>query len=167
MDAFKSRGIARRPRFNAGDAMQIVVTCKCNVDTENLNVAFRILNKEGVKVTTWGTLNEDMPNFSEHIDKTLWNKRFLTGDTLKVSFTGICSLGANLYEIQATVAREHDQYYGNQQILHWMDEAAHVTIILKNKEYVFDGVCDLGFRSTLQVSPAGQHDGAVPVVQTT
>ena len=158
---------ARQNVFYAGDAMQIVVACKCNVDAENLNVAFRILNKEGVKVTTWGTLNEDMPNFAEHIEKTFWNRRFRQGDKFEVSFAGVCSLGANLYEIQATVAREYDQFYGNQQILHWMDEAAHVTIILKNKEYVFDGVCDLGFRSTLLVNRAALCDAVVPVLQTT
>jgi lipopolysaccharide transport system ATP-binding protein len=135
---------SRQSVLYAGDAMQIVVSCVCHVEIENLNVAFRILNKEGVKVTTWGTLNED------NTEKSFWGQKFQKGETFKVAFAGRCNLGANLYEIQATVAREHDQYYGNQQVLHWMDEATHLTVILKNREYVFDGICDLGLRSTMQ-----------------
>jgi lipopolysaccharide transport system ATP-binding protein len=143
----------------AGDDIQIAVKCVCHTDIENLNVAIRVLNKEGVKVTTWGTLNEDMPHFLSAPQKTFWGRKFRNGDAFSVSFSGTCRLGANLYEIQATVAREHDQYYGNQQVLHWLDEATHLTVILKNKEYVFDGVCDLGLRSSLQLSDAafGAH----------
>jgi lipopolysaccharide transport system ATP-binding protein len=139
-----------------------VVSCVSHVNTENLNVAFRILNKEGVKVTTWGTLNEDMPNFPQHSDKTFWGQKFSKGEAFKVSFSGTCNLGANLYEIQATVAREHDQYYGNQQVLHWMDEANHLTVILKNREYVFDGICDLGLRSTLQRKSSREATSLTP-----
>lgn len=135
----------------AGDTITIRVECICHNDVENLNIAFRILNKEGVKVTTWGTLNEDMLNFQDHPQNTFWSRRFRKGDEFHVDFTGECRLGANFYEIQAIVAREHDRYYGNQQILHWLDEAGHLTVILKNKEYVFDGVCDMGLRSRVQL----------------
>ena len=141
----------RQSVFYAGDTITIAVECICNTDIENLNVAFRILNKEGVKVTTWGTLNEDMPNFANNLQSTFWSKHFSKGDTFKVNFTGSCNLGANLYEVQTTVTREHDQYYGNQQVLHWLDEASHFTVILKNKEYVFDGICDLGLRSSVKL----------------
>ncbi|CAG4885538.1 ABC transporter ATP-binding protein [Paraburkholderia gardini] len=136
--------------FYAGDKIKIVVDCVSHVDIVNLNVAFRILSKEGVKVTTWGTLNEDMRLPESSADDMFWNKRFKKGERFKVSFSGACNLGANLYEVQVVVAREYDKFYGNQQVLHWMDEAGHITIILKNKEYVFDGVCDLGLRSTLE-----------------
>lgn len=142
---------SRQSVFYAGDTITIAVECVCHTDIENLNVAFRILNKEGVKVTTWGTLNEDMPNFAANPQATFWSRRFFKGDTFKVSFTGKCKLGANLYEIQATVTKEHDHYYGNQQVLHWLDEASHLTVILRNKEYVFDGICDLGLRSSVKL----------------
>ena len=141
----------RQSVFYAGDTITIAIECICNTDIENLNVAFRILNKEGVKVTTWGTLNEDMPNFPNNLQSTFWRRYFSKGDTFKVSFTGSCNLSANLYEVQTTVTREHDQYYGNQQVLHWLDEASHFTVILKNKEYMFDGICDIGLRSTIEL----------------
>lgn len=137
----------RQNVFYAGDDISIEVACVCHVDIENLNVAFRILTKEGVKVTTWGTLNEDMQDLSE----AFWSRRFAKGDKFKVRFSGCCRLGANFYEVQVVVAREHDRYYGNQQILHWLDDACHFTIVLKSKEYVFDGVCDLGLRSSFEL----------------
>ncbi len=82
---------------------------------------------------------------------TFWSRRFAKGDRFKVSFVGTCKLSANLYEVQIVVAQEHDQYYGNQHVLHWLDDAAHFNVILKNKEYVFDGVCDMGLRSRVEL----------------
>ena len=143
--------MSRQSVFYAGDHITIAIECVCHTNIENLNIAFRILTKEGVKVTTWGTLNEDMQNFAHNLTETFWNRRFAKGDRFKVRFSGSCNLAANLYEVQIVVAREHDQYYGNQQVLHWLDDASHFTVILKNKEYVFDGICDLGLRSSVEV----------------
>lgn len=143
---------SRQSVFYAGDNITIVIECVCHTNIENLNVAFRILTKEGVKVTTWGTLNEDMQNFEQNLTETFWSRCFAKGDRFTVRFSGNCKLGANLYEVQIVVAREHDRYYGKQQVLHWLDEACHFTVILKNKEYVFDGVCDLGLRSSLELN---------------
>ena len=56
-------------------------------------------------------------------------------------------MSANLYEVEAVVAREYDRYYRNQRILHWLDAAAHFNVVLREREYVFDGVVDLGLRS--------------------
>ena len=143
--------MSRQSVFYAGDNITIVVECVCHTNIENLNVAFRILSKEGVKVTTWGTLNEDMERFTQNLTDTFWSRRFAKGDRFKVHFSGSCKLGANLYEVQIVVAREHDRYYGNQQVLHWLDDAGHFTVVLKSKEYVFDGICDMGLRSSVEL----------------
>jgi lipopolysaccharide transport system ATP-binding protein len=137
--------------FYVGDTMRIAIECLCNTDIENLNVAFRVRTKEGVKVTTWGTLNEDMQHFTNAPHTTFWSRKFRKGQKFTVSFSGICALAANLYEIQAIAAIEYDQYYANQRVLHWLDEAAHFTVILRNKEYVFDGICDMGLRSHCEI----------------
>ncbi|KXU90931.1 sugar ABC transporter ATP-binding protein [Paraburkholderia monticola] len=150
VEVFDGRG-SPQSVFYAGDEITLAVECVCNVDIDNLNVAFRIVSKEGIKVTTWGTLNEDMVRFESAPETAFWSRKFAKGDRFTVRFSGRCTLGANLYEVQAVVAREHDQYYGNQQVLHWVDDAGHFTVILKNKEYVFDGVCDLELRSELNV----------------
>jgi lipopolysaccharide transport system ATP-binding protein len=141
----------------AGDAMSIAIECRSNIDIENLNIAFRVRTKEGIKVTTWGTLNEDMPHFADDSQKTFWSRKFQKGQRFTVYFFGVCTLAANFYEIQAVAALEYDRYYANQRILHWLDEAAHFTVIQRNKEYIFDGVCDMGLRSQYARPAKGRH----------
>ncbi|MES2832654.1 MAG: ABC transporter ATP-binding protein [Pseudomonadota bacterium] len=141
----------------AGDTMRLSIECVSHCDIENLNVAFRIRTKEGIKVTTWGTLNQDMPHFTTAPESTFWHRKFTKGEAFTVDFVGTCSLAANLYEIQAVVAVEYDQYYANQRILHWLDEAAHLTVVQKSREYVFDGVCDLGLRYVENASSNAIH----------
>ncbi|MEO6147407.1 MAG: ABC transporter ATP-binding protein [Sulfuriferula sp.] len=144
----------------AGDTMSVAIECVCNADIENLNIAFRIRTKEGVKVTTWGTLNEDMPHFADAPQATFWSRKFRKGQRFTVSFSGVCTLAANFYEIQVVAALEYDQYYANQRVLHWLDEAAHFTVVLKNKEYVFDGVFDMGLRSHYELHTENQSPTA-------
>lgn len=140
-------GRRKQTVFYAGDTINIEIECVCNIATENLNVAFRIINKEGVRITTWGTLNEDMKKFDLNMGDSFWSKKFNKGDHFKMRFEGVCNLTQNLYEVQVVVAREYDKYYNNQRILHWVDEACHFTVVHNIKKYVFDGICDMGLRS--------------------
>lgn len=137
--------------FYIGERLTIKVSLRANVDLNNVNVAFRIRNKEGVKITSWGTLNHDMRASLKNADASeiIWLKNFSAGTEFAVEFNAACTLGANLYEVQATVTREHDMYYGSQQILHWMDEAAFFTVAIKQQEHVVGGICDLGFEQKL------------------
>ena len=147
--------------FRVGEPMRIAVRCVCHEAQENLNVAFRVRTKEGIKVTTWGTLNEDMAAFDTAPEDTFWNRRFAAGEQFTVEFAGTCRLAANYYEVEAVVAREYDQYYRQQRILHWMDEAAHFTVLLREREYVFDGVVDLQLRSQVHMHAAARKPAAV------
>ncbi|WLG88970.1 ABC transporter ATP-binding protein [Pseudomonas cucumis] len=141
--------------FYIGERITIKVSLRANIDLNNINVAFRIRNKEGVKITSWGTLNHDMRAALRNVDASdvIWLKSFNAGAEFSVEFNAACTLGANLYEVQATVTREHDMYYGSQEILHWMDEAAFFTVAIKQQEYVVGGVCDLGFEQKLIEHP--------------
>jgi lipopolysaccharide transport system ATP-binding protein len=134
--------------FQVGEPISFVVTFRANIELRNLNVAFRIRNKEGVKITSWGTLNDDMRAAHEQGRSAglFWNREFAAGQVTRVRFSAPCRLGANFYELQVTVTREHDMYYGSQEVLHWRDEAAFFTVAIKPQEYVVGGVCDLGFR---------------------
>ncbi|MBS4085814.1 ABC transporter ATP-binding protein [Pseudomonas rustica] len=141
--------------FYIGERITIKVSLRANVDLDNVNVAFRIRNKEGVKITSWGTLNHDMRASAQNVGQSdlIWLKSFKAGAEFAVEFNATCTLGANLYEVQATVTREHDMFYGSQQILHWMDEAAFFTVAIKQQEYVVGGICDLGFDQKLIEHP--------------
>ena len=124
------------------------VECLCHSDLKNLNISVRLRNKEGVKIYSWGTLNQDMA-----VDAGLcsgeyfWNKTFTTGEKITVDFEFLCSLGANLYEVQAAISQEGKPYYAEQRILHWRDEAAFFTIATKPREYHFGGVMDLRMKA--------------------
>jgi lipopolysaccharide transport system ATP-binding protein len=133
--------------FNIGDEVIFKIKFRANIELFGINVAFRIRNKEGIKVTSWGTLNDDMRKASDGFPKQnlFWSKKFIAGTITTVLFRMKCPLAGNFYELQTTVAKEQDMYYGSQEILHWKDEAAFFTISLKPKEYVVGGICDLGF----------------------
>jgi lipopolysaccharide transport system ATP-binding protein len=134
--------------FRIGEEINFSITFRTSKDLENLNVAFRIRNKEGVKITSWGTLNDDMRTASEASRSKrdlFWHRTFRSGDTVTVNFSASCRLGPNFYELQATVTRERDMFYGSQEVLHWKDEAAFFTVALKPQEHVVGGICDLGF----------------------
>ncbi|MCT7604558.1 ABC transporter ATP-binding protein [Aliarcobacter butzleri] len=134
----------KKNHFFIGEEIYISVHFKANVKLNKLNVAFRIRNKEGVKITSWGTLNEYMLN---HDKENLWNKEFIENEEYQVVFSGICTLAQNFYEIQVTVTREESECYSKQKILHWKDEACFFNVTVIPCEYVVGGVCDIGLRS--------------------
>lgn len=130
--------------FYPGDPLVIRVGVQIHRDLEHLNVGLRIRNKQGIKIYSWGTLNQDLQIWSQHREgETFWDRRFTAGTSLTIDFTCPCDLGVNLYEVQAVVAEERDRYYGDQRILHWRDEAAFFQVLMTYREYFFGGTCDL------------------------
>jgi lipopolysaccharide transport system ATP-binding protein len=140
---------AAKSHFTIGEPLRLAIRCRANIALAHCSIAFRLRNREGVKITSWGTLNEDMQKLSDDpaSDNVFWRRTFAEGEIFEVSFSGTCSLSANFYEVQATITYEGDPYYGQQRILHWRDEAAFFSVGLRHKEYVVGGICDLGLRS--------------------
>ncbi|MGK3126780.1 ABC transporter ATP-binding protein [Candidatus Pantoea formicae] len=130
--------------FNPGEDVRIRVHFSIHTDIDKLNVGIRIRNKEGVKIYSWGTLNQDMFKISKGSKENLyWNKKFLKGSKDYVDLEFNCSLGSNLYEIQASVSHEETPDYFSQRILHWRDEAAFFHVHVIRDEYFFGGLTDL------------------------
>jgi lipopolysaccharide transport system ATP-binding protein len=137
--------------FDPRDTVSIVIECVAHCDIEHLNVGLRIRNKEGVKMYSWGTLNQDMAIRAGLRDGPMfWNRNFKAGHHFTVRFAFLCGLGPNLYEIQATVAQEGKPYYAEQRMLHWVDEAAFFTVTTKADEYHFGGVLDLRMQAEFE-----------------
>lgn len=134
----------KKRHFIIGEEIRIVINFKANVELNKLNVAFRIRNKEGVKVTSWGTLNEYMLN---HDKENLWNKEFKADEEYTVVFSGICNLAQNFYELQVTITREESECYSKQKVLHWKDEACFFNVTVLPCQYVVGGICDIGLRT--------------------
>ncbi|MEZ2738509.1 ABC transporter ATP-binding protein [Comamonas jiangduensis] len=130
--------------YYAGERLRIRVNCQSFSKIDKLNVAIRIRNKEGVKMYSWGTLNQDMTIRAKNIDAPIfWEKKFKAGDIFQVLLDCDCDLGENMYEIQAAVSTEETMNYMSQRMLHWIDEAAFFQVSMKREEYFFGGVVDL------------------------
>ncbi|SAK51728.1 ABC transporter-like protein [Caballeronia fortuita] len=130
--------------FYPNEPLTVRVVCRAKKDMTHLNVGMRIRNKEGVKLYSWGTLNQDMANIAAKNGESLfWNREVTAGEEFEVIFKAPCSLGVNLYEIQAAVSYEGTPDYHNQRMLHWRDEAAFFQVLIKREEYFFGGVLDM------------------------
>jgi lipopolysaccharide transport system ATP-binding protein len=146
---------AEKQVFYPTETATLRVQCVCHADLTHLNVSVRLRNKEGVKIYSWGTLNQDMAIDAGVADGLyFWNKSFTAGEVITVDFQFLCSLGVNLYEVQAAISQEGKPYYAEQRILHWRDEAAFFSTATKPREYHFGGVLDLRMKA---LSLKGEH----------
>lgn len=134
--------------FYPGEEITIQVQCKTRIELKNLNIGLRIRNKVGVKIYSWGSLNQDISIWSGRAGgKTFWETDIKANTLLVAEFKFICCLGVDLYEIQAYVSKEDDKYYRQQRMLHWVDEAAHFQVNIRTQEYFFGGTCDLQMKA--------------------
>lgn len=134
--------------FSVGDKVRIKAECKTNIKIENLNVALRIRNKQGIKITSWGTLNQDIDLLeSGSSGETFWSRKLNKDEMFDVWFEFNCILGANLYEIQASITHEEKPDYSMQTQLHWVDEAAFFQVVNHESKAFFGGLVDLNIKA--------------------
>lgn len=135
--------------FNPGSKITIRIYFTVNCDIDKINVGLRIRNKEGVKVYSWGTLNQDMHNISlSNGQELFWKRKFTAGTKDHVDLSFDCTLGSNLYEVQASVSYEETPDYFSQRILHWRDEAAFFHVHVLRDSYFFGGLADLKMKAS-------------------
>lgn len=136
--------------FYPGDRIRIQVTVAVHRTLSGLNVNLRLRNKEGVKMYSWGTLNQEMTSLASGSTMPgIWDRTFHAGESFLVDFEFDCTLGMNFYEVQASVSQEGDRYYGAQRMLHWRDEAAFFQATIRPREYTFGGVTDLRMTASI------------------
>lgn len=130
--------------FYPGDVIRIRIDCASRIDTDCINVGVRIRNREGIKIYSWGTLNQDMQVLKGFRDGDMfWKRQIKAGEEFHVWLECDCALGSNLYEIQASISYEGKPDYTAQRILHWKDEAAFFQTLMRQGEYFFGGISDL------------------------
>lgn len=135
--------------FYPGERLRIKVLCESQITTDKLSVGVRIRNKEGVKLYSWGTLNQDMQRMADNPSaETFWRRQIHAGERFEVELECDCVLGVNLYEVQASVSHEDTPDYLAQRMLHWVDEAAFFQVLMRKEEYFFGGVIDLRMNAT-------------------
>ena len=137
--------------FDPRDPVTVIVQCRTHAPLNHLNVGLRIRNKEGVKMYSWGTLNQDMAilNGASEAKDVFWHREFEQNELFSVKFEFICGMGPNLYEIQVSISEEGKPYYAEQRMIHWIDEAAFFTVNTDPQAYHFGGVADLRMTSDL------------------
>ncbi|MFM0057472.1 ABC transporter ATP-binding protein [Paraburkholderia phytofirmans] len=143
--------------FYTGDTVKIVVKFSIREDMDKLYVNLRIRNKEGIKMYSWGTFNQDAELIAGKQDGFIfWNRKFRAGEEHSVVFTmDRCALGENFYEVQASLIHQESMNFSDQAILHWIDEAAFFMVRARVDTHFFGGVCDLHMRAELE-APTGE-----------
>ncbi|WP_422649194.1 ABC transporter ATP-binding protein [Cupriavidus sp. H18C1] len=135
--------------FHPGEKARIRIVFETTQPLEHLNVGVRIRNKEGIKIYSWGTLNQDMRVLAGlQQGEVFWERRFRANERVAVELEFPCALGSNLYEVQSTITYEATPDYMSQRQLHWVDEAAFFQVLVKRDENFFGGIVDLGMRAT-------------------
>nr|WP_312196777.1 ABC transporter ATP-binding protein [Brucella anthropi] len=130
--------------FYPGDPLRIRVRCKSTIETDHINVSIRIRSREGIKIYSWGTLNQDMQILTGiRQGDIFWTRQIQANEEFEVWLECDCTLGSNLYEVQAAVSYEGKPDYTEQRILHWKDEAAFFQALIRQNEYTFGGLSDL------------------------
>jgi len=134
--------------YYPGETLRIRVICEAQANIDKLNVAVRLRNKEGIKIYSWGTLNQDMNILAVRSEEPVfWSQQIKAGEQFQVLLECPCNLGVNLYEIQAAISFEDTPDYMSQRLLHWVDEAAFFQVAMKRDEYFFGGVVDLQMKA--------------------
>ena len=155
--------------FRPGDAVRVRIACILNKDATNLNIGLRIRNKQGVKMYSWGTLNQDISIWSGRASgEVFWDRSFKAGERVEVELAFDCTLGMDFYEVQASITHERDRFYRDQRMLHWLDEAAFFHVVVHQDEYFFGGVCDLRMTASVvsDAQPASTPSTATDAATT-
>jgi lipopolysaccharide transport system ATP-binding protein len=135
--------------FHPTDIIRVRVSAVAYQEISGINVALRIRNKQGFKLYSWGTLNQDCSILAGlRQGEVFWQRRFAANEHFQVEFTWTCGLGTNLYEVQAALTWEGKPYYSEQRTLHWRDEAAFFNVTQEIPSYHFGGAADLRMRAS-------------------
>lgn len=140
----------QRPRavFTVGEPIWIRIALRMDADLTQLNAAVILRTVEGIKVYSWGTLNQDMAIWAGATDgRVFWEKKFAAGDEAAVTLMLQGNLGAGIYEVQTAISRELERHYGSQQVLHWRDECGFFRVEAGPAAHFFGGICDLHGRA--------------------
>lgn len=139
--------------FAPGDQIRVRVRYRFHKDCSHLSFGFRLRNREGVKVYSWGTRNHDISIWAGIASGTaVWEQSFSAGTTIVVTFVFRNTLGPNLYEVQAAIDESESHDSTTSRMIHWRDEAAFFHVALDPKTYVFNGVVDLEAQATVQIA---------------
>lgn len=142
--------------FYPGDHIDVRIGFRVNRRVSGLNLGFRLRNKEGVKIYSGGTFNQDIAlaaTDNREAERT-WSRSFEVGQRIELSQSFSCNLGEGFYEIQAYAAEEKLMAPGHQRMLHWLDESAFFRVSMNRFSRWYGGVTDIQPACRVSVSPS-------------
>lgn len=136
--------------FYPRDLVRFRIRVKVRKEMSGLNVGLRIRNKQGVKVYSWGTFNQDLSIWAgTATGEVFWDRSFAAGDEVEVELATRCNLGVDFYEVQTYVTEELDPVTSKQRMIEWRDEVGFFQVSMKQKEYFFGGLCDMAMSASV------------------
>ena len=142
--------------FQPGDSVRISLDFVTTGKFEGLSAGLRIRNKEGVKIYSWATANQDASFVSETGRGGTFAGAQEGGSGFTVEYEFRCNLGSNLYQIEAFITDDHHNSLDEKDVLDWVSEAAFFRVDVDQGDHFFGGVCDLGMKAVLKRS--GRHE---------
>jgi lipopolysaccharide transport system ATP-binding protein len=134
--------------FKSGEPIKILLEFICTKKIEELSAGLRIRNKEGVKIYSWETANQDACK-DESDGSNIFQNISEDETRFTVQFDFECNLGSNLYQIEAILTTQDNNILKKQDILDWVSEAAFIKVNVDRQKNFFGGVCDLKMRAVL------------------
>ena len=135
--------------FMSGETVKILVEFICAKKIMGLGVGLRIRNKEGVKIYSWTTANQEV--YEEEIEgSNIFQNISEDESRITVQFDFECNLGSNLYQIEAMLIAQSNNILKKQDILDWVSEAAFIKVNVDKQNNFFGGVCDLKMSAVLK-----------------
>ncbi|WP_027187155.1 ABC transporter ATP-binding protein [Desulfovibrio cuneatus] len=128
--------------FYSNDNFLFTIRIRATEDLDNLFVAIRIINKQGIKIYSWGTFSQDVARRHVNSEAELfYNYKLKKDHALNLIFSAPCTLGPDFYELQVATSLV-DPLTQDAHQLSWTNEAAFFEVRpLPN--YPFGGVCDM------------------------
>ena len=138
--------------FGLNDKIMIKVEGTFEKGLSFPSVGLRIRNKEGLKVYSWATANQDRYYKSKDSSLKLFTEEARSAHSFCVIFSFYCHLGHNLYTIESFITNEDAKLNNSNQILDWVSESAFFRINIKDESLFFGGIADLGMQAQWELN---------------
>ena len=143
--------------FAPGAPVTILLAGTCHEQVAHLSAGLRIRTKEGVKVYSWATANQDRRTQAQEEDGPTFQQDARHCGRFKVEFTFDCHLGRNLYQVEAFLTDENPVLREEKQVLDWVSEAAFFRVQFNEESLFFGGVSDLRMKASWDLPSELEH----------
>ena len=137
-----------KSNFSLNENILIRIEGKIEDHQNLLSLGLRIRNKEGIKIHSWATRNQDRVRLKTNSNQPVFNVDFKGKNHFLVYFSLENNLGPNLYFIEAFVISYEESNRAEEKILEWKNDASSFRVDNLNDYQVFGGVVNLSMTAS-------------------